>query len=119
MKTFKTIALVALLAVVAYAAVKQAQEIGASKITVPSTANVDALTLTQNDTGQNALTVSAGGVVFASRTKAQLVALTPTAAGQMFICGDCGTAYSNLCISSGTGAAAYVQVSSPTISCCR
>lgn len=61
------------------------------------------------------LTMSASGVGLYSRTLAQINGLTPGAAGEEVYCNNCvNTA---VCISSGTGVGAYVDIDSPTAHC--
>ncbi len=57
----------------------------------------------------------AGSVGLYSRTKAQILALTPAAAGQIYFCSDC-TAVS-ICVSTGTAAGAFVKATDKTAAC--
>jgi len=57
----------------------------------------------------------AGSVGLYSRSASQIVALTPAAAGQIYFCNDC--TLDKVCISTGTGAGAFVGVSSFTVVC--
>jgi hypothetical protein len=84
----------------------QALRQGPTTIDVPNTADVDGLTIDQNDLGQAALTISSGTIVLWSRTAAQLGSLTPPATGALLYCSDCTK--SGVCVSSGTGVAAWV-----------
>ena len=99
-----------------YSDTKQAESRGATKIVVPSTADIDALTITQNDTSQTALMLTAGGVRLSPLTVAQLAALTPPTSGQIYFCSNC-TGNSQVCISTGTSVASFVQISSRTQVC--
>lgn len=49
------------------------------------------------------------------KTKAQIEAITPSQAGQFYACSDCIDAA--VCISTGTGVSAWVQISSKTVAC--
>lgn len=68
-------------------------------------------------TARTNVTATAGYVQVYSRSLAQLNAVTPTAVGQMYYCNNCVD--SPVCVSSGTGAGAFVSVSSHTISHCN
>ena len=99
-----------------YSDTKQAESRGATKIIVPSTADIDALTITQNDTGQAAINVTAGGVRFAPLTITQINALTPPTSGYMYFCSNC-TDKGTICISTGTSVNSTVLLSSMTRAC--
>lgn len=57
----------------------------------------------------------AGSVGLYSRTKAQILALTPAAAGQAYYCSDCTAV--TVCVSTGTGAGAFTKVDDRTAAC--
>lgn len=61
------------------------------------------------------MTAVSGYIGFYSRTLAEINGITPTAAGQAYYCSNCID--SAVCISSGTGTAAFVQISSATVHC--
>ena len=94
----------------------QAQSAGPTQMTIPDGANVDGLTITQNDAGQEAINVQAGGVSLYNRTAAQLGALVPSTTGHLIYCSDC-SGNSSVCISTGVGTGAYVEISSNTQVC--
>jgi len=74
---------------------------------IASISNAGALTVTSVvNTGVNRL---------ASKTKVQIEAITPGAAGEEYYCSDCIDAA--VCISTGTGVSAWVQISSKTVAC--
>lgn len=92
----------------------QAQRQGPMKIDVPNGADVDGMTIDQNDAGQNALTVSSGTVLLGPYTITQLNNLIASTTGQMVRCTDC--TLSTHCVSSGTvtqGAWTMLQSTSP------
>lgn len=60
------------------------------------------------------LVVSAGPATIYSRTKAQIIAITPTAVGQMYLCSNCAIAGS-LAISTGTGAGNFAVFAPSTL----
>ena len=76
-----------------------------------------------DDTGASiGANVGVGGVLtntqpmgLVSKTLAQINATTPSAAGQVVYCSNCVN--SAVCVSSGTGTAAFVSSSSPTVHC--
>jgi hypothetical protein len=82
----------------------QAQRQGATKVDVPNGADVDGVTVDQNDQGQSAITVSSGAVVLWSVPKSLFASLPSAVTGQMVYCRDCtaGGRLGALCISSGT-----------------
>lgn len=57
----------------------------------------------------------AGSVGLYSRTKAQILALTPAAAGQAYYCSDCTAV--TVCVSTGTGAGAFTKVTDRAAAC--
>jgi len=57
-------------------------------------------------------TTVTGGLTLRSATAAQYDTITPTAAGQIGYCSDCSA--SKICVSTGTGAGAWVVVSTNT-----
>lgn len=78
----------------------QAQRLGPTKIDIPNGADVDAITLDQNDGGQLAVNISSGGVSLWNQTIAQIDQLLPVTTGQLIICSNC--VRSAICVSSGT-----------------
>lgn len=103
MKTYLLLA--ALLGISSFAsAAKQPEQRGATGITVPNGADVDALTVDQNDQGQTAILVSSGGVNLWSIPKSLFASLPSAVTGQMVYCRDCsaGGRTGALCFSSGT-----------------
>lgn len=82
----------------------QAQRVGPSKIDVPNGADVDGLTVDQNDQGQSAITVSSGTVALWSVPKSLFATLPSATTGQLIYCRDCiaGGRTGVLCFSSGT-----------------
>lgn len=73
------------------------------------------LTVENTITTKNLTVTTAGLMVLYSKTKAQLNAIAPDAAGQPYFCNNCID--SGICISSGTGTGAFISVSSPTVHC--
>lgn len=59
--------------------------------------------------------VNTGLFQYASKSKAQIEAITPSAAGQSYYCSDCIDAA--VCVSTGTGVSAWVQISSKAVAC--
>ena len=106
MKTLIALLLLSFVSGPVAAATKQGHALPASKITVPNGGDVDGLEIDQDDTGQNAVKISSGGVVLAFKTVAQFNALTPVTTGQLFMCSDCTR--STLCVSSGVLTGAWV-----------
>lgn len=82
----------------------QAQRQGPSKIDVPNGADVDALAIDQNDTGQSAITISSGAVILWSIPQTLFATLPSAVTGQMVYCNDCvaGGRTGAICVSSGT-----------------
>lgn len=66
-------------------------------------------------TGTKLIASGAGSVGLYSRTLAQLNLLVPAAAGQVYFCNNC--IHEAVCVSSGTAAGAFVDISSPTVHC--
>ena len=75
---FKYLLLALCLALPSFGWAVQAQSVGPTQVTIPDGANVDAITITQSDTGQEAITILEGGLLLYFRTAAQLGALTPS-----------------------------------------
>jgi hypothetical protein len=98
-----------ILPVFVFAVTKQAKQEGASQINVPNTADVDALTIDQDDGGQLAIRISSGGVLPWLLPIAQINSLTPATTGQLIACSDC--TMSGVCQSTGIlrGAFAVMQ----------
>lgn len=85
---------------------------------IASISNAGALSVTSivNTGALSATNVTATGYVqYASKSKAQIEAITPSAAGQSYYCSDCIDAA--VCVSTGTGVSAWVQISSKTVAC--
>lgn len=61
------------------------------------------------------ITATSGNIGFYPRTLTQINAITPTAVGQAYYCSDCTN--SAVCISSGTGLGAFVQIGSKSTHC--
>ena len=88
----------------------QAQQQAPMKVVVPDGANVDGITVTQNDAGQYAVNVSSGAILLWQQTIAQLEKITPVGTGQLIMCSDC--VQNAVCVSSGTGKGAWVGLAS-------
>lgn len=67
-----------------------------------------------NMTVENALIFGGAGKM-TPKTKTQIEAITPSQAGEFYACSDCSSA--PVCISTGTGISAWVQISSAPLSC--
>lgn len=124
-------ALLVVLFAVTVAWAVQAQSFGPIRISIPSTASIDALTLVQNNSAQDALDVTgrvtqAGGIVTQSSTTftggfapsrgtlAQIKLLTPYTTGQVIACSDCG--FSKTCISTSVWVNSFVVIAgTPTV----
>ena len=129
MKRIHALLLILFAVTVAWAV--QAQSLGPIRISIPSNASIDALTLVQNNSSQDALDVSgkvtqAGGVVTQSSTTytggftpsrhtlAQIRLLTPYTTGQVVACSDCG--FSRTCISTSVWVNSFVVTAgTPTV----
>lgn len=66
-------------------------------------------------TGTKLVASGVGSVGLYSRTKAQILALTPAAAGQAYYCSDCTAV--TVCVSTGTGAGAFTKVTDRAAAC--
>ena len=76
--------------------------------------NRQAPTMTVSSAGATVVTslVSSGFVRLAGKTKAQLAALTPAAAGSLYYCSDCTAAASKVVVSTGTAVGSFAILTS-------
>jgi hypothetical protein len=104
MKILWALILLVTVATSGHAVTKQAESRGATKIDVPNGADVDALTVDQNDQGQSAVVISSGGFNPWSVPKSLFSSLPSAVTGQMVYCRDCtaGGRIGAICFSSGT-----------------
>jgi hypothetical protein len=86
-----------------------------ASITSAGALSVTSITGPTSVTATKVIASGEGSVGLYSRTKAQLVAITPAAAGQAYFCSDCTAV--TICTSSGTGRGAFVKVTDKTAAC--
>ena len=88
----------------------------AGAVTIAGAAAITgAITGPTSITGTKLVASGAGSVGLYSRAKAEILALTPAAAGQAYYCNNCTAV--TICVSTGTGVGAFVKVNDRTAAC--